>query len=63
MRPGGLRVHLVSLDLLGCTLGIVGFVRSRSFKWSAPWVSSGSSGFAGFSLGVVVGLVLDRWVH
>ena len=62
MRPGGRRVHLVSLSSLGFALGVVGI---RQFHWSVLWGSSGTSvslGSLGCALGVVR-FVMGRWVQ
>ena len=77
VRHRGRRVHTGSLDCKGCTLvGVVGFVRRRSFHWGAPWGSSGSCEFIGVrpwggrvhpgslgSVGRTLGVVWCRWVH
>ena len=76
VRPGGPRVHPVSLGSLGCALGVGGLIGGRWVHLGAPWCSSGSSGVAGFT-GVgpgccriypgcaqgVVGFTWCRWVH
>ena len=45
VRPVGRRVLPGSLRSLGCALGVFGFIQGH---WVPPWVSSGSSGVAGF---------------
>ena len=58
-RPVGCRIHLGSLDSLGYALGIVvwiiwyalgvvRFIQGRRVHHRSPWISSASSGFAGF---------------
>ena len=48
VHPEGRLGNQGSLYSLGCTLGIVGFIRGRWVHRGAPWVSSSSSRVAGF---------------
>ena len=61
VRPGGRRVYLVSLGLLGFTLGDVGFAGFIGLRSWDSWVLSGSLGSLGCALGVL-GIVQCRWV-
>ena len=79
MRPVDRKVQPGSLGSIGCTLRVVGFIRSLWGHGDTPWVSLGSSGIARFtmvrhgvfrvdqalvgSLGCTLDVVLDSWVH
>ena len=45
VRPGGHLVRSGSLSSVGCTLGVVAFVRGRWVHWGAPWRSPQSFWF------------------
>ena len=79
VRAGCRRVHSGSLDSLGCTLVVVGFIWGRRVHLCPRWGSFGSSGVVEFtrvraegrwvhpgSLGSflwVVWFIRDRWIH
>ena len=62
VRTGGRRFHQGSLRLLGCALGVVGFVLGNWVHWGAPWGSLASSGVCGF-IGVrLAGRRVHAWI-
>ena len=55
-RPGGDWVHPGSLGSLGCTLGVVGFIKGVSrVRARGRWVHPGSLGALDF--------IRSRWIH